>query len=134
MSGHRLGLRVRYAESDQMGYAHHGAYVIWLETARIELMRAQGESYRALEASGVLMPVVECRVRYRRPLRFDDEVLLETQVVKSGPSSLTFTTRILLGETLCAEGEVTVATVDAAGKPMRLPERVVRLLAAAPAG
>jgi len=134
MAGHRLGLRVRYAESDQMGYAHHGAYVIWLEAARIELMRAQGESYRALEASGVLMPVVECHVRYRRPLRFDDEVVLDTSVAKSGPSSLTFTTRILLGETLCAEGRVTVATVDAGGKPMRLPERVTRLFAASPAG
>ena len=134
MSGHRLGLRVRYAESDQMGYAHHGAYVIWLETARIELMRAQGESYRELEASGVLMPVVECHVRYRRPLRFDDDVVLETTVAKTGPSSLTFTTRVLCAQVLCAEGVVTVATVDAAGKPMRLPERVTRLLAERPAG
>ena len=133
MAGHRLELRVRYAESDQMGYAHHGAYVIWLESARIELMRAQGESYRELEAAGVLMPVVECTVRYRRPLRFDDEVVLATSVAKSGPSRLTFTTRILQGETLCAEGEVTVATVDRGGKPMRLPERVTRLLPGLPA-
>ena len=124
MQAHRLIIRVRYSESDQMGYAHHAAYVIWLESARIEMMRSLGESYRELEASGVLMPVVECQLRYRRPLRFDDEVELRTTASPTGPSRLTFTTDLLLQDHPCAQGVVTVAAVNRAGKPVRLPARL----------
>jgi acyl-CoA thioester hydrolase len=126
---HRHVLRVRYAESDQMGYAHHAAYVIWMELARIEWLRAAGASYRELEASGILMPVIACAVRYRRPLRFDDQVELTTRITASGPSRLTFATAIaLVGGELCAEGEVTIATVNREGRPMRMPARLLEQL------
>ncbi len=124
---HRTRLRVRYAESDQMGYAHHAAYVVWLELARIEWLRAQGESYRDLEASGVLLPVIACSLRYRRPLRFDDEMELTTCIGAAGPSRITFDTTIaaVAGGELCAEGQVTIAAVDRSGRPVRLPARLL---------
>jgi acyl-CoA thioester hydrolase len=125
---HRHTIRVRYGESDQMGFAHHGAYVTWLEEARIEWLRAAGTSYRELEASGVLMPVIECQVRYRKPLRFDDVVELETGIVESGPSRVTFATAIRSGGELRAEGRVTVAAVTREGRPTRLPAGLVELL------
>lgn len=113
--------RVRYGESDQMGIAHHAAYVTWLEEARIELMRARGVSYRDLEGQGILMPVIELGIRYRRSLRFDDVAECATTVEQAGPSRLVFRTTVRLGEQVCAEAEVTVAAVDRSGRPMRLP-------------
>ncbi len=130
-SEHRQLLRVRYAESDQMGYAHHAAYVVWMELARIEWLRSVGESYRELEAGGILMPVIACSVRYKQPLRFDDEIELHTRISSAGPSRLTFATTIrrLEGDVLAAEGEVTICTVTREGRPTRLPARLLGLLA-----
>jgi acyl-CoA thioester hydrolase len=119
---HRV--RVRYAESDQMGVAHHSAYVPWCEEARIEWLRARGRSYRELETSGVLMPVIDLRIVYKRSLRFDDEATLTTTAEAVGPSRLIFRTQIHHGETLCASAEVTVACVNREGRPVRLPSEV----------
>src|SRR5437588_9210027 len=66
--------RVRYGETDAMGIAHHSSYVIWMEMGRTEFMRAHGFTYRQLEEMGVLLPVLEIRVRYRLPAYYDDEL------------------------------------------------------------
>ena len=116
--------RVRYGESDQMGVAHHAAYVIWLEEARIELMRERGVSYRELETQGILMPVIDIGIRYRRSLRFDDLAECVTTVTQAGPSRLVFHTVVRLGEQVCAEADVTVAAVDRSGRPIRLPAAI----------
>jgi len=65
-------IRVRYAETDQMGIAHHSNYIIWCEQARTDYMRGRGVSYRALEEGGLLLPVVDVRLRYRAVARYDD--------------------------------------------------------------
>lgn len=122
---HRHIIRVRYAESDQMGVAHHSAIVPWLEEARIEWLRARGLSYRELEASGLLMPVVELSVRYRRSLRFDDQAELRTRVEVKGPSRLAFLTAVHLDSMLCADAVVVVAATDRVGRPVRLPAALV---------
>ena len=72
-----LPIRVRYAETDQMGVAHHSHYLVWCESARTEHMRRLGASYRALEEEGLRLVVVDAQVRFRAPARFDD--LLEVQ-------------------------------------------------------
>ncbi len=73
-------LRVRFAETDQMGVAHHAAYVVWLEAARVEWMRERGLSYRALEDEGVSMAVASLEVTYRAAARFDDELTIHTRL------------------------------------------------------
>ena len=118
-------IRVRYAETDQMGVAHHAAYVPWLEEARIEWLRAHNRSYRQLESEGIFMPVIEMQVRYRRSLRFDDVVTLVTTATATGPTRICFATRLTHGDILCAEAEVTVAAIDATGKPQRLPAGLI---------
>jgi acyl-CoA thioester hydrolase len=122
---HRHAIRVRYAESDQMGFAHHSAYVVWCEEARIEWLRAHGRSYRELEEQGVLMPVVELALRYRRPSRFDDRLDLVTSAEPLGPSRLRFTTVVRCGDEARAEAQVTVAATDRNGRPVRLPAGLI---------
>lgn len=121
-------IRVRYGESDQMGIAHHAAYITWFEECRIELLRSLGASYRALEESGVMMPVVELNVRYRKSLRFDDLATCETTAEAKGPSRVVFRTVVKNGEIVCAEAEVTVASVDRTGRPVRIPADVLARL------
>ena len=118
---HRHRLRVRYAETDQMGVAHHSACVPWLEEARIEWLRAHGSSYRDLEAGGILMPVVDLQVRYRRPVRFDDAVDLITTVSAPGPTRLVFHTELFHEGKLCLTADVTVAAIDRDSRPVRIP-------------
>ena len=67
-------LRVRYAETDQMGVAHHSTYVVWCEEARTNHMRNLGVSYRDMEAGGLFLPVVEAHLRYRAAARYDDRL------------------------------------------------------------
>lgn len=74
-------LRVRYAETDQMGVVYHARYLDWLEIGRTEMLREQGLEYRSLEEQyGLLLPVVDVSIQYRKPARYDDEVLLATRV------------------------------------------------------
>jgi len=75
-----IDLRVRYAETDQMGIAHHANYVIWCEDARTAHLRQSGISYRELEARGLLLVVVEVQVRYRVPARYDDLLRIDCWV------------------------------------------------------
>src|SRR6058998_2720837 len=70
--------RVRYAETDAMGIAHHSSFVIWMEMGRTEFMRAHGFTYRQLEEMGVLLPVLEINVRYRQSAVYDDELRIST--------------------------------------------------------
>ena len=123
---HRV--RVRYGESDQMGVAHHGSYIAWLEEARLAWMRSHGLSYRELEASGTMMPVVDLRVGYQRASRFDDELDLTTTATAAGPSRIVFTTEVRRAGELLATGAVTVASTDRNGRPVRIPEAVKALL------
>ncbi len=74
-------LRVRYAETDQMGVVYHANYLVWFEVGRVELLRALGLTYRQMEAEGCAMPVVELSCRYRAPARYDEELELETRLV-----------------------------------------------------
>ena len=122
-------IRVRYGESDQMGVANHAAYVTWLEECRIELLRGLGVGYRELEERGVMMPVIELIVRYRRSLRFDDLATCETTGEVKGPSRIVFRTVVKNGDIVCAEAEVTVASVDRTGRPVRIPPAVLARLA-----
>jgi len=73
-------IRVRFAETDQMGVAHHSSYVVWLEAARVEWMRHLGLSYRELENEGISMAVASLQIQYRNAAYFDDELLIDTRL------------------------------------------------------
>lgn len=131
---HRTELRVRYAESDQMGYAHHSVFIVWFEQGRVDWLRERGFSYRELEAEGIMMPVASLQLRYLQPARFDDALVVTTELVKLGRCRIEFHNQILRceadgSETLLAEGQVVLASVGRHGRPIRLPDPLHAALA-----
>lgn len=125
-----LEIRVRYAETDQMGVAHHASYLVWFEAGRTELIRSRGRSYAQIEADGWLLVVVEARCRYLRPARYDDVLIIRTRLGPAGPATLAFEYEVIRradGDVL-ARGTTVHAAVDRTGRPRRIPEEIRRLL------
>ncbi len=118
-----MELRVRFAETDQMGVAHHAAYAVWLEAARVEWMRDLGLSYRELDAQGVSLAVTGLDVRYRRAVRFDDRLRIEVALEEARSRRLRFGYRIVGIEDGSVAAEATTVHVPTArsGAAMRLP-------------
>ena len=126
-----IQLRVRYAETDQMGYVYYGNYATYFEVARVEAMRSFGISYKELEKEGVMMPVLEYKSKYIRPAKYDD-LLTITISIKQLP-----TTRILFdyevkneAGTLLNVAETTLVFIDMkTGKPCVAPQNFQDLMA-----
>jgi len=91
-------LRVRYAETDAMGIAHHSAYLPWLEVGRVEWMRARGMSYAELERQGYALPVVDVHVRFVTAARFDDALVVRAAVWDVRSRSVRFSYEIVTDE------------------------------------
>jgi acyl-CoA thioester hydrolase len=119
-------LRVRYAETDKMGVVYYANYFVWFEVARTDLLRALGWSYREMEQAGVSLPVIAAHCDYLRPARYDDELEVRTEGRLLSPIRLEFTYQVRLagGDSLAASGKTVHASLDASGRPCRLPERI----------
>jgi acyl-CoA thioester hydrolase len=117
-------IRVRYAETDQMGVVYHSNYFIWFEVGRVELLRQLGFSYRKMEREdGCFIAVVDARCRYKAPARYDDEVVIRTRL-KNVRESLVHFGYEAVRETdgiLLAEGETTHIVTDAEMKVTTIP-------------
>lgn len=118
-----MKLRVRFAETDQMGIAHHSAYVVWMEAGRVEWLRERGLSYRQLEDEGVSLAVSGLELGYRSAARFDDEVEVETKMVEARSRRFRFTYRLsrVNDSTLLAVGSTVHVPTDESGRAIRLP-------------
>lgn len=129
-TSHSHTVRVRYAETDQAGMAHHSAFLPWFEEGRVELLRSLGKPYQQCEAEGVHFPVREAFCRYWLPARFDDVLTVTTQVEQVRGASARFGYRIIrqADDALIAEGHTLHACVDDAGKVSRLPQTMRQLL------
>jgi acyl-CoA thioester hydrolase len=115
-------IRVRYAEADRMGLLHHSQYLVYLEQARTELLRAQGRTYRDLEDQGFLLVLTKVEVRYRRPAYYDDLLTIRTFVERTTAVRIDHRYEVLRGTELVAEATTTLACVDREGRPQALPE------------
>jgi len=73
-------VRVRYSETDQMGYVYYGNYAAYYEVARVEMLRSLGTSYKAMESNGVMMPVLELKCKYIKPARYDEEITIKVNI------------------------------------------------------
>jgi acyl-CoA thioester hydrolase len=134
MSVFQTRIRVRYAETDQMGVVYYANFFIWFEVARVELLRQLGFDYKQMEiADGCSIAVVEASCRYKSPARYDDELILETRLLNLRRSVLKFAYRVLRPENesdprLLAEGETTHVVVDKHMNVVHLPEKYAAVL------
>jgi acyl-CoA thioester hydrolase len=128
-------IRVRYAETDQMGVVYHSNYFIWFEIGRVELCRQLGFEYKQMETEDdSFIVVAKASCRYKRPARFDDVLTIRTRVADSQRRMIRFTYEIFnqsSGE-LLATGETLHVICDRLGRPKSLPEKYRIYLPAVP--
>ncbi len=127
-------IRVRYAETDQMGVVYHSNHFIWFEVGRVELLRQLGFSYKDMEREDdCFIAVVEARCRYKAPVHYDDEVVVRTRLTHVREKVIRFGYELRRANTdeLLAEGETTHIVADSTMKPRALPEKYMKAFRAA---
>lgn len=123
-------LRVRYGETDQMGVVYHGNYPLYFEVARIDALRSVGMTYKELEESGIIMPVLEVNMKYLNPARYDDLLTIRTTINELPGVRIAFNYEIFneSGKKL-TEGFTRLVFVNqASGKPVRCPDSLLNRL------
>lgn len=118
----RHEIRVIFGDTDQMGVVYYANYMRYFESARADYWRALGKSYKDLEAWGVALPVVEAHCNYKRPARYEDLLVVETEVSELRGASMRFVYRVLRGDALLADGHTRHAVVGPDGRPKALPQ------------
>ena len=129
---YEFDLRVRYAETDQMGVVYHTNYLVWCEIGRTELIRAlTGVSYAKLEEEGVLLAVAELSIRYHGAARYDNMIRVRTSLTDARSRSVTFEYLITNAETAerLATARTVLVSLDERGRPVVMPEHLRRRLA-----
>lgn len=126
-------VRVRYAETDQMGVVYHANYLVWFEIGRVEFIRQLGLDYKSMEEEeGCGIAVVDARLRYKLPARYDDELVVQTQLVAARGPVIRFGYKIVRaadGVLLC-EGETVHVVVGSDMKKRSLPQKYAERFAA----
>ena len=118
-------IRVRYAETDRMGYSYYGNYATYFEVARVEALRALGITYKSLEDEGVLLPVVEYNIRFLKPAFYDDEIVVKTTITDLPSIRIRFEYETFRGEEKLNTAWTELVFVDkSSGRPMRCPADV----------
>jgi acyl-CoA thioester hydrolase len=121
--------RVRYAETDQMGMVYYANYFVWMEIGRTDFCRESGFSYADLEREEqAFLPVAEANCRYVAPARYDDEIVVSTEIARLNRRLIEFSYNIKSRDTLLAEGRTLHVIMGPDGKPRSLPDRYLELL------
>jgi acyl-CoA thioester hydrolase len=128
-------IRVRYAETDQMGVVYHANYLVWMEVGRVEYYRASGARYRDLEKEGLLLAVVEAHCRYFSPALYDEEVLIRTCIAEANPRMVRFAYQLSSADDArrIAEGSTVHVFMGPDRKARRLPHKYHELFGISPA-
>lgn len=127
---HVLPLRIRYSETDQMGFCYYGNYPVFLEVARVEMLRNLGVVYADLEKQGIILPVKSLEIDYKLPLRYDELFTIETTLTEISSCTITFSYQFF-GEDqkLRTTASTTlVFTNSSTFRPCRVPEELLRLI------
>jgi acyl-CoA thioester hydrolase len=124
MIQHKIKIRVRYGETDRMGYVYYGNYATYFEVARVEGLRELGINYKDLEEDGVMLPVLEFKIKYYKPAYYDDELTIVSTVSKMPGVRIHFTYQTFNQKgDLLNEAETTLVFVDTkTQKPVSIPE------------
>ena len=121
-------VRVRYAETDQMGVVYYANYLVWFEVGRTDLLRQNGWSYREMEVDGYSLPVIDAQCSYKAPAKYDDELEVRTRGGMVSPVRMKFEYEVVRtqDQAVLAIGSTVHASLRT-GKPCRPPERVQAL-------
>ena len=119
---HEIDIRVRYSETDAMGYLHHANYLNYFEMGRTELFRAQGGNYRQMEEQGLFFVVVQITCKFHSPARYDDLLRLRTTLLKLGPAKLEHQYELFRDDRLLAGAQTVLACLDREGNIQRIPD------------
>jgi acyl-CoA thioester hydrolase len=117
-----IQVRVRYAETDRMGFLHHANYLVYFEQARTDLLRAVGATYKDMEDQGYLLVLTKVEVKYHKPAHYDDLLTVRTTVQRTTFVRIDHRYEVLRDGVLLAEGATTLACIDRDGRPQALPE------------
>ena len=121
--------RVRYAETDKMGMVYYANYLIWMEVGRTDFCRECGFTYRDLEQEEqTYLAVTEASCRYLAPARYDDEIVVETEITRAGSRMVEFSYRIKSGTLMLAEGRTAHVVIGPDGKPHSMPQKYLEIL------
>ncbi len=125
MIEHKVEIRVRYAETDQMAYVYYGNYASYFEVARVETFRLIGFSYKELEEAGVMMPVLEFYTKYLKPAKYDDLLTIKVCVKEKPGVRIKFNYEVYNSQnTLLTIADTTLVFVNSqTGKPCHLPDK-----------
>jgi len=127
---HEIQVRVRYAETDKMGYVYYGNYATYFEVARVETFRHIGFSYKELEDSGVMMPVLEYKTKFIKPAFYDDLLTIKIFIKKTPSVRIVFDYEVFnSSNTLLNIAETTLVFINSeTGKPCMPPEHFLKLI------
>lgn len=130
MRNHQFDVRVRYAETDQMGVVYHGNYAEYFEMGRVEWLRNLGITYKSMEENGIMLPVVSLSLNYKKPARYDDLLTVKTLFKKQESVKIEFDYEIYSekGELLTTGNSVLVFVDMKTGRPVLPPGYVTEAL------
>ena len=130
MSVGQASIRVRYADTDQMGVVYYSNYFVWFEIGRTEWFRETAWSYLKIETAGIVLPVIEAFCKYHKPARYDEKLTVHTSANLISPARLRFDYKIMRNsdDVVTAAGHTVHAALDSSGKPRRLPSHIQRIL------
>ncbi len=125
---HTTSIRVRYDETDPMGYVHHANYFRYLEIGRTDLLRAAGGSYKEMESRGEMVVVVRIEAKYHAPARYDDMILVHTKIAKVTAAKIIHEYRIERESILLFSATLTLAVIDRNGQLQHVPEWLTTMM------
>jgi acyl-CoA thioester hydrolase len=130
MYSHKTKIRVRYSETDQMGYVHHGNYAQFFEIGRLEWLRSLGISYSKMEKNGVMLPVYSLNTRFIKPAFYDQELTIVTRLKKTPSVRIEFYYEIFNDkEEKITTGETTLVFIAMkTGKPIKCPDAILEVI------
>ena len=123
---HKIQIKVRYCETDQMSFVHHSNYVKYFEMGRISLLKKIGISYKNMEAQGIINPVIDVKINFRKPALFDDDLILTTTLKKLPSYMIEFNYQIHREKELLTHGYTKLIFLNSENKkPIRCPDYIL---------
>ena len=132
LQSHDISVRVRYSETDAMGYLHHANHINYFEMGRTELLRAQGGNYREMEEQGFFLVVIRIDCDYKTPAKYDDLLTIRTCVGKQSAAKIEFEHTVFRGDQILAKGRTVLACIDKEGHVQRLTDVLPQFQGASP--